>query len=49
MSLSDIKSVLVKGGTLISQKSILGDDQHGVGLKILMNTIGIKEDEAKKN
>ena len=47
MSLSDVKSVLVKGATA-SQVPILGDDQLGVGLKILMNTIGIKEGKAKK-
>jgi len=47
MSLSDVKSVLVEGATT-SQVPILGDDQLGVGLKILMNTIGIKEGKAKK-
>jgi len=47
MSLSDVKSVLVEGATA-SQVPILGDDQLGVGLKILMNTIGIKEGKAKK-
>jgi len=47
MSLSDVKSVLVKGTTLVSQESKPGDDK--VCLKILMSTIGIKEGEAKKN
>ena len=35
-------------GATASQVPILGDDQLGVGLKILMNTIGIKEGKAKK-
>jgi len=45
MSLSDVKSVLVKGATLASQESKPGYDKRGVGL---MSTIRIKEGEAKK-
>ena len=39
MSLSDVKSVLVKGATLTSQESKPGYDKRGVGL---MSTIKIK-------